>query len=513
MDTKGIFTLIKNGEGIETEFKSSYFELNKNVYESICAFLNTKGGHLLLGVQDNGVVSGVLPAAVDTIMYNLVVSVNNSQILHPPFYLSPVEFRIENKTIIYVYVPESSQVHNNKGKVFVRNDDGDLNITQNHKLISELYIRKQNTFSENQIYPEVHLYDFKNDLFARTRKLVRNINSNHPWIEMTDFEILKSAGLHKKDYTTGREGYTLAAILLFGHDQVIQSILPHYKTDALLRIHNKDRYDDRLDIRTNLIESYDLLLDFIKKHLPDKFYLEHDQRKSLVDIIFREIASNIMIHREFTNPFPAKLIIKEDQVYTENWNRPHIIGTINPDNFTPYPKNPIIARFFKEIGRVDELGSGVRNTFKYVSIYSNGKTPVFHENDVFSISIPLPEEMHVGEEKAESDTPTDTLTDTTTDTLADAVNNAIEHGSLKQYTKGVKTRLVEILKIIQKEQKVTSETLAGRLKKSIPTIKRDLSALKKAGIIDFKGSSSKTGSYYIKERIQSKINSTKPTKE
>ena len=110
--------------------------------------------------------------------------------------------------------------------------------------------------------------------------------------------------------------------------------------------------------------------------------------------------------------------------------------------------------------------------------------------------------MHIGEEKAESDTPTDTVTDTPTDTLTDAVNNAIEHGSLKEYSKGVKTRLVEILKIIQKEQKVTSETLAGRLKKSIPTIKRDLSALKKAGIIDFKGSSSKTGSYYIKESIQ-----------
>ncbi|MDZ7775522.1 MAG: putative DNA binding domain-containing protein [Bacteroidales bacterium] len=280
MDARQIKKLIHTGENKEIEFKASRFALNKNVYDSICAFLNTKGGHLLLGIEDNSFVSGVNPGVADTIINNLVTNVNNSQVLHPPFYLSPVRLQFENKTIIYVYVPESSQVHNTKGKIFVRNDDGDLNITRNHNLISELYTRKQHTFTENQIYPEVHQNDFKEELFTRTRKLVRNIKSNHPWIEMDNFEIMKSAGLHKRDYLTGKEGYTLAAILLLGHDQVIQSIVPHYKTDALLRIHDKDRYDDRLEVRTNLIESYDLLLDFIKKHLPDKFFLEYSQRKS-----------------------------------------------------------------------------------------------------------------------------------------------------------------------------------------------------------------------------------------
>jgi predicted HTH transcriptional regulator len=37
-------------------------------------------------------------------------------------------------------------------------------------------------------------------------------------------------------------------------------------------------------------------------------------------------------------------------------------GNIDPAFFSPYPKNPVIAKFFKEIGRADELGSGIRNT-------------------------------------------------------------------------------------------------------------------------------------------------------
>lgn len=55
---------------------------------------------------------------------------------------------------------------------------------------------------------------------------------------------------------------------------------------------------------------------------------------------------------------------------------------IDLDNFSPYPKNPTIVRFFKEIGLVDELGSGIRNTYKYNKIYS-GADPIFMEVDVF----------------------------------------------------------------------------------------------------------------------------------
>lgn len=64
-------------------------------------------------------------------------------------------------------------------------------------------------------------------------------------------------------------------------------------------------------------------MQFISKHLNDKFYLEKDQRINLRDKIFREVISNILIHREFANPFPAKLVIESDRVFTENSNKPH----------------------------------------------------------------------------------------------------------------------------------------------------------------------------------------------
>jgi len=43
---------LSNGESMTVEFKQSHKKLNKDVFESVCAFLNRNGGHLFLGVED-----------------------------------------------------------------------------------------------------------------------------------------------------------------------------------------------------------------------------------------------------------------------------------------------------------------------------------------------------------------------------------------------------------------------------------------------------------------------------
>lgn len=105
------------------------------------------------------------------------------------------------------------------------------------------------------------------------------------------------------DRVTGEQGFNLAAVMLLGYDDVILDIVPTYMTDALLRRINVDRYDDREIVQTNLIESYERLMEFGHKHLPDKFFLEDDQRKSLRNIITREMIANTLIHREYTSSY------------------------------------------------------------------------------------------------------------------------------------------------------------------------------------------------------------------
>jgi len=84
------------------------------------------------------------------------------------------------------------------------------------------------------------------------------------------------------------------------------------------------------------------------------------------------------------------MIIESGRVVFENSSRPHGYGLIRPETFSPFPKNPKIARVFKEIGLADELGSGVRNLFRYSKIYSN-QEPEITEGDIFKIIIATPQ--------------------------------------------------------------------------------------------------------------------------
>lgn len=171
--------------------------------------------------------------------------------------------------------------------------------------------------------------DLRDDLIELARRMAYIRKASHPWKKMSDEELLRDAGLILKDTTRQIEGITLAVILLFGKDSTIMSVLPQHKTDAIFRVENLDRYDDRDVIITNLLESYDRMMAFGQKHLSDPFVLEGIQSISARDKILREICSNSLAHRDYSSGYVAKLVIERDQLFTENANRSHDMELCN----------------------------------------------------------------------------------------------------------------------------------------------------------------------------------------
>ena len=346
------------------------------------------GGHILLGVKDNKEIIGVEVSKVSEIIKNFITSINNPQKIYPPLYLIPEPIEINNKIVIYIRVPEGYQVCRHNGKILDRSYEGDIDITDNSELVYKMYARKQNTYFVNKVYPNINLDFLDANIIQRAKEMARVRNINHSWINMTDEEMLRSANLILTDPETNKEGLTLAAILLFGKDNSIMSVLPQHKTDAIFRIENKDRYDDRDVIITNLIDSYDRLIQFGQKHLNDLFILDGIQNINARDRILREIVSNTLAHRDYSSGFPAKMIIDEEKILIENSNLAHSIGELNLFKFEPFSKNPPISKIFREIGLADELGSGMRNTYKFTELYSNEK-PIFEEGSIFRTIVPI----------------------------------------------------------------------------------------------------------------------------
>lgn len=319
------------------------------------------------------------------------------------------------------------------------------------------------------MFPYATSSDLKQELIDRARIMATNRSPHHPWERMTNDEIVRSAGLYKKNLQTGESGYTLACILLFGTDEAILSALPHHKTDAIYRVEEMDRCDDRDVICCNLIESYDRLMAFVEKHIDDKFYMENEIRVSARNKLFREVIANMLIHREYSNAYPAKLIIEKDCVRTENGNKARGLGAISLTDFVPYPKNPVIASVFKEIGWAEELGSGVRNIVKYSKVYS-GTTPEFIDGDVFKTKISLN-----GTNRGDG-----------------GVNGGVSGGvKLSEINR-------EVLECIKENGEFNAEKIAEKIKRGKRTVERAIKSLKELGMIERNGSD-KTGSWKVIE--------------
>ena len=141
---------------------------------------------------------------------------------------------------------------------------------------------------------------------------------------------------------------------------------------------------------------------------------------------------------------------------------------------------------FKEIGRADELGSGVRNLFKYSKIYSGAK-PQLLEADIFRTIIPIRNIKNT--EKTEG-----------------AFEGAFEEIITKRISKitnKTKDKLIILLKSITKNEgervPFYSKTIHQIPMKSI---ERYIKYLKDIGIIEFKGEASQKGGYYLTEEIR-----------
>ena len=477
MDLAKFENALKIGETVAVEFKRAGGTIESDTFETVCSFSNRFGGDIYLGVLDNGTVVGVPEKAAIDMVKNIINVVNNPILFQPTTYLDPEIVKYKGKTIIRIHVPPSSEVHSFKHVVYDRVNESDVKVTSTSQ-IAQMFIRKQGIFTEQRIYPYLKKENLRLDLLDKVRLLaINNAGGNHPWKEMDDDTLLKSAGLCTIDFDSGKPGFNLAAALLLGRDEVIHSICPTYRTDALLRRENVDRYDDRDIVETNLIDSYERLFAFAQKHLPDKFFVEDSFRKSLRNIIVREMISNTLMHREFTSSFQAQFIIERNRMFVKNANRSPAQKTITPENLEPKPKNPTIASFFRNIGFADQLGSGVRKLFLYSKPYG-GADPTFSEDDVFRITV--------------------SLNDYTSESQNEGVNNRVNNRVNNEVNNQLNAIHQKIINALRKEPRITQRELSKRISISLVHINKNMKVLQEKGIISREGNN-KQGYWIVNE--------------
>lgn len=530
MTEQAIKKTISEGEGASTEFKEAASKVPKSFYESVCSFLNRNGGIILLGVNDNGVITGVDEAEAVRMIDDIITTTNGNTKIKPSFMLTPVRMNVDGKTVIYTYVPVGSQIYQCNGEIFDRHGTADIRVTDPQQ-IKEMFDRKNTTFTEAKVYPALKIADLDANLFEKMKPYISLRNPNDPWLSRTPEQILRDAGFYKVDYHTGKEGLTLAAALIFGTEQVIRDIVPNYRVDLLVRKEDTNRYDDRLIVQCNLIESYGQIMEFISRHLPDKFNLEGITRIDLRAKIFREVIANLIVHREYTSRVSATVYIYNDRVEVVNGNHPFYNSRVDLNTYSAHQKNPLISTFFRHLGWVEEIGSGLNNIRHYSGIYTPNATPEFYDEEHFRAVIPIPStkaaiigkvvgrvltlekviaeaesgganvgvivDVNGGISVRINGVDADALNGAIKNAIDEAVDGAI-HGAI---TGAVVRRIIKELIYIIFKGGITLDQLKNKFVISRRTAQRDMQLLKGIGLVTFEGTP-KTGKYVITEKAK-----------
>ena len=361
----------------DIEFKEATSAVPKSALETVCAFANTKGGHLVFGVKEGG--TGNLTIAgvndVDKVQNDFLGQIRNTQKINVTLPIDESLLTFPEGEVICFYVPEASTkekpvyLDQNPKKTYVRKGGGD------HQC-SDVELKRFLRDAGSTPF-DTETLDLSPESFfaADTVQWYRSrFEANNPGKDSTadDVTFLRNWGfLIEAD---GRIKPTRAAALIFGLGQYVRQQLPRMVVDLQLYRHAADEYSstarwsDRVTVEDNLIEAWKAILDFFQRHSEKPFSVDLSTLRRDDDppdyISFREAAINLLIHQDYgdSSRVPVIRIFREK---TELFNPGDAFASREQllDLGDKEVRNPKIVGVFRRIGLSDHGGTGVAAIF------------------------------------------------------------------------------------------------------------------------------------------------------
>ena len=514
MTEEQFIKLSQKGEGTQIEYKTCTEQVSESLYETVCSFLNHSGGQILVGVKDDGEIIGVNPDKAEKLKANIITSIKNKDLFMPCPYFTPEIMEVNNKTVLLLDIPCGQYVYRYNDRFWDRNGDADIDVTDHPELLLSLFERKNPHLFEERIVKDLTMDNLDHETFQFCRNILAVIKPGHPWLQLTDEEILVHTHIAKKNSISGELELKYAALILFGKEEAIEDFMPRYRFEALFHMCTYEqyndmtqfpnRYDDRRTMRCNLIKVYDQLTQFTERYLPDKFYLPSGstRREDIRWDLFREIIANLCVHADFSTGYACFFHVFKDRVVTKNPTRlspENPEGELTLQQLNNYTKNPLLVRVFHELSWVEDMGSGTRNILRYAPLYYPDYKVEINNGSQFIFSITY---MEATSKEGENGTQTEKMAlkigenGTQTEKMALKKSDELKDDELQislndthENKKAVikkRKRQQGIISLIKQDQFITAEEIAEKLDAGLRTIRRDLENLK--DLIEYEGS-------------------------
>ena len=465
-------------EGIDLECKLAAGRDNKGelpkktFWETYSAFANTNGGIILLGVKEEKNHSFSIVGIGDTqkILDELWAAVNNPQTISCNLLSEEMVsvIAIDDKEIIKVEVPRASRhvkpvyrAANPLTGTYQRLHSSDVRCS--NETVKQMLAEQVEDTRDDKLLENFNITDLDPDTLKRYRIMYSNREPESTRVEYSDIEFLRSIGAWKKDRQTGKEGLTIAGLLMFGKLMPIQEIYPNYLLDYQERDESSNvRWVDRVSLDGTWSGNiFDFYLKVVKKLIADlkvPFKLIGDKRENNTHIhdAIREAFVNSLVHADYTGK-ASILAVKNNNSFS--FRNPGLMRISVAQAISGYEhdcRNQKIHQMFHFLGLGERAGSGIPNIFKWWGDNHWLKPSIFEKLE--------PYDQTVMELKM-SDVPKN-----------EPVNEPVNE------------REQIILKIMLDNPEISMETIAQKCNVSIATIKRDIAKLKESGFVKRVGS-------------------------
>jgi len=459
MTEKDIQNLLKEREAVELKTSLS---LAKEILQSISAFANTKGGKILIGVDDSGKILGVQIGKGTLESLANRISQETDPKVHPKISVE----EINSKEIIVIEVKESlDKLVLASGRPYKRVGKSSPRMSKDEyeRLIFEKH--KDKLQFDAQICEGATLKDINKEkikFFLKKAKAERRLDLDE---NLPLEEILMRLKLTRNGKPTN------TAILLFGKPQdfFLQCEV------KCIRFKGTDVSDKMLDLKSldgNIIDQVMEAEKFIFDHIAMSAWIEsgkieRQEKWEYPPKAIREAIANAIAHRDYWSPSKSQVRIFDDRI--EFWNPGKLpegwtVETLKQKHDS-IPPNPLIARQFFWLRYIEEVGTGTNKIIQWCKEWG----------------LPEPSFEYTG---------------------TSLVVTLRKPGLTKEYLKtlDLNDRQKQAIDLLKKSQRITSKQYADSFKVTDRTARNDLRELIHRKIIKRVGTSDKT-SYYILAEI------------
>lgn len=391
MEAIELIELISRGEDSRTQFKQTVTN-PESVAADLVAFSNSKGGRILIGVNDLGTVVGLLPADIRRI--NQLISNTATNCVRPSVNPTTDNISVGESLVMVVTVQEgiSKPYADNNGVFWVKSGSDKRKVTSREEvqrmLQSADLVHADEVPVEGTTNSDIDLEHFRSFFLKQYGKQQYDESFSNdpdrPGIALG--QLLNNLGLARE--TT----LNLAGLMIFGNQP--QRHRPAFVVKAVAFVGNDpagDKYRDSQDIDGCLRDLYKKTMSFLTRNLrrlqgSKGINTEGDLEVPLPAL--EELVVNMLLHRDYFISAPWRVFLFDNRIELISPGAlPNNLTVANIRNGVSVIRNPLIASYAT---KGDELpyrgiGTGVRRALAAAPAIELESD---HERNLFTARIP-----------------------------------------------------------------------------------------------------------------------------